>query len=89
MSRKLTEKEKEDLERYKGSYRLSDKPDVKKLISEQVNPPYNSSEDMPEGYRSGNIDASYNKYAEDNPVKGTFLKLKRFIGKGLHGGKEK
>ena len=89
MRKKLSEKEEEDLKRYQGSYRTSSEKDPKLAISDEFNTPYNASEDLPETYRSSNIDKSYNKYADDNPVHGTFLKLKRAIGKKLYGNNEK
>lgn len=89
MSRKLSEKELEDLQRYRGSSRESEQPDPKEMISNTFNEPYNASEDLPEAYRSSNIDKSYDKYADDNPVRGNWLKLKRMIGRGAYGGNEK
>lgn len=85
----LSEIEKEDLRKYGGSYRSSGKPDAKQVISDEFNAPYNASEDIPKEFRGGSIDQSYNRYAEQNPIHGNFLKLKRIIGRGLNGGNEK
>lgn len=85
----LSDIEKEDLARYGGSYRASGQPDAKQLISEEFNAPYNATEDIPKQFRGGTIDQSYDRYAEDSPVHGNWLKLKRILGRGLNGGNEK
>lgn len=89
MSDKLTEKQLEDLQRYRGSYRLEPQRDVKRMISEASNPPYNATEDIPLEMRQGSIDQMYDRYAEANPVHGQWLKLKRLMGRTLAGGNEK
>lgn len=89
MSNKLTEKQLEDLRRYKGMGASSDTPDPKQLISEQFNTPYNASEDIPLEYQGGTIDQAYDRYADANPISGNFLKLKRILGRTLYGGQEK
>jgi hypothetical protein len=89
MGRPLSEKELEDLKRYTGSYRLDSQRDPKQMMQDSVTEPYNATEDIPEQFRRATIDKSYDAYAEDSPVYGNFLKLKRMIGKTLYGGNEK
>ncbi len=86
----LSEIEKADLAKYSGgSVRDLSRPDPRQVISEAANPPYNASEDIPQQFRSGTIDQMYDKYADDSPVHGNWLKLKRMIGTTLSQGKEK
>jgi hypothetical protein len=86
----LSDIEKEDLARMGGAgVRDISRPDPRQIISEAANPAYNSSEDIPQQFRNGTIDQMYDKYADDSPVHGNWLKLKRMIGTTLSQGKEK
>lgn len=88
--RQLSEIEQEDLRRFTGgSLRDFSKPDPRQIMAEAANPAYNATEDLPPELQGMNLDKAYDRYAEENPVHGNWLRLKRMIGRTLAGGKEK
>lgn len=86
----LSEIEKADLSRFSGgSMRDYSRPDPRRNIQDEFSAPYNATEDLPPELQGVNLDKAYDKYAEQSPVHGNWLRLKRMIGRTLAGGKEK